>query len=80
MLANFADFLNTLGNVDDGVECVLSDQARESLVNLAQDLFGLSIADLVHKSFSRTEDGTAWRVAVEGVGDQIVEILKATQH
>ena len=77
MLDAFCYLLADLGNADDGVECVLSGQAKDSFVELVRTVYGEHAAEVVGNFFCKREDGSwticedaeeAFRLCLTGVG------------
>jgi hypothetical protein len=80
MLTDFVDFLNALGNVDDGVECVLNDRAHQSILFMVQNIYGHNIADMVDKAFHRNHEDDTWKCVIENLGDQVRSALQERSH
>lgn len=51
MLEALCGILNGIGSVDDGVECVLNEQALNGLVKLIENVYGTHAADVVKAHF-----------------------------
>lgn len=69
MLEFIVELLNALGNVDDGIESVLSPKAFEELCNLVGSIYGDMIENRVRHSFLLREDG--YHCIMENCGDEV---------
>ena len=68
MIEFIIEFLNALGNVDDGIESVLSPKAFEELCNLVGSMYGDMIQNRVQESFVLRENG--YHCIMENCGDE----------
>ena len=69
MIEFIIGLLNGIGNVDDGVECVLNEQTFESLCNLVGSIYGDMVANRVRSSFIARANG-GFRCIMENCGDE----------
>jgi len=74
MLEQFIKFLQGLGNVDDGVECHLTQDCFDALVALTRSVYGDHVATTVEKNFDQREDGSMVCI-VEDLGVRFEESL-----
>jgi len=58
MLNGMCQFLNGLGNVDDGVESVLTMSAFDGLISIITQVYGNNAAFVVENMFTQREDGS----------------------
>lgn len=58
MLENICKFLEGLGNVDNGVESVLTETAYDGFVGLVRSVYGNNAAEVVGNLFTQREDGS----------------------
>lgn len=80
MLEHFSNFLNALGNVDSGTECVLSQDAMNSLIGLTRSFYGPKYADLVRHGFVKRVNisqcnAVSYVFACSEVGDELLDLL-----
>ncbi len=77
MLKEFISFVDALGNVDDGVESVLTQDAFDALVMMVRGVYGDHVAEVFSNFFRQREDGSLV-MAVEGAGNYFLESLSGT--
>ncbi len=51
-------FLDALGNVDDGVESVLTPSAFDAIKEMVQSVYGSRLAETFESFFTQREDGS----------------------
>lgn len=73
LLSNICSILNALGNVDDGVESLLTKEALSKLLNLISALYGDGASAFVEGYFIERDDGV---VCLEDAGDEFRNYIK----
>lgn len=76
MLTNFCKMLNAMGDCDQGVETVLTEEAFTHLVNMVSDVWGEKAASFFEDGWTQREDGSVV-VSYEGtLGDMFLQHLQ----
>lgn len=58
MLNEMMKLLKGLGDVDNGVECVLTEMAFDGLIGIIKTVYGTHAAEVVENGFTQREDGS----------------------
>lgn len=74
MLEHLINFLQGLGNVDDGVECHLTQDCFDALVAMIESVYGRHAADVVEMAFDQREDSSMVCI-IENLGDSFESCL-----
>ena len=67
--SGFCKFLDGLGNVDDGVESVLTTDAFDALMEMVESVWGEWVANETEKFFTQREDGSLV-LSIENASEQ----------
>ena len=76
MLKKVCEFIDELGNVDDGVESILSEKAFNALCSLITDIYGKRAGTAFTNLFVKRDNGSMVMIVEEG-SDVFLSSLKA---